>query len=64
MMSKIQSCIKYNSKEKAFYLYDGNSEKESTNGTWVYMLNPILITNNFIFKAEHTLFIINETYNN
>ena len=64
MMSKIQSCIKYNSKEKAFYLYDGNSEKESTNGTWVYILNPILITNNFIFKAEHTLFIINETYNN
>jgi len=59
MMSKIQSCIKYNSKEKAFYLYDGNSVKESMNGTWVYILNPVLITDNFIFKAEHTLFIVN-----
>jgi hypothetical protein len=59
MMSKIQSCIKYNSKEKAFYLCDGNSVKESMNGTWVYILNPVLITDNFIFKAEHTLFVIN-----
>ena len=45
--------------EKAFYLYDGNSVKESMNGTWVYILNPVLITDNFIFKAEHTLFVIN-----
>ena len=59
MMSKIQSCIKYNSEEKAFYLYDGNSKRESMNGTWVYIMNPILITDNFIFKAEHTLFVVN-----
>ena len=59
MMSKIQSCIKYNYKEKSYYLYDGNSEKESMNGTWVYILNPVLITDNFIFKAEHTLFVVN-----
>ena len=59
MMSKYQSCIKYNSKENTFYLYDGNSEKESMNGTWVYILNPVLITDNFIFKAEHTLFVVN-----
>ena len=59
MMSKIQSCIQFCSKEKAFYLYDGNSEKESMNGTWVYILNPVLITDNFIFKAEHTLFVVN-----
>ena len=59
MMSKIQSCIKYFSKENAFYLYDGNSEKESMNGTWVYILNPVLIKDNFIFKAEHTLFVVN-----
>ena len=59
MMSKIQSCIKYNSKENAFYLCDGNSVKESMNGTWVYILNPVLITDNFIFKAEHTLFVVN-----
>ena len=52
MMSKIQSCIKYFSKENAFYLYDGNSEKESMNGTWVYILNPVLIKDNFIFKQS------------
>lgn len=63
MMSKIQCCIKYNSKDKAFYLYDGNSVKESMNGTWVYILNPIKITDNFTFKAEHTLFVIKIIYN-
>mgnify|MGYP002626252421 FL=1 len=63
MMSKIQCCIKYNSKDKAFYLYDGNSEKESMNGTWVYILNPTMITDNFTFKAEHTLFVINIIHN-
>jgi hypothetical protein len=64
MMSKVQSCIKYDSKENTFYLYDGNSEKESMNGTWVYILNPILITDNFVFKAEHTLFVVNIIQNN
>ena len=59
MMSKVQSTIKYNSKEKNFYLFDGNSQKESMNGTWIYILNPVLITDNFIFKAEHTLFEAN-----
>ena len=60
MMSKIQSTIKYVYKEKNFYLYDGNAQKkESMNGTWVYILNPVLITDNFIFKAEHTLFVAN-----
>jgi hypothetical protein len=64
MMSKIQSTIKYVHKEKAFYLYDGNSQKkESMNGTWVYILNPALITDNFIFKAEHTLFTVNLVHN-
>ena len=57
MLSKIQAYIEYNSKDNIFYLYDGNGEKESTNGTWVFILNPIKITNNFLFKAEHTLFV-------
>lgn len=56
-LSKVQCCIEFNSNENAFYLYDGDSKKESTNGTWVYILNPKQITNNFLFKAEHTLFI-------
>ena len=63
MLSKTQSCIEYNVEDNNFYLYDGNSKKESTNGTWVYIINPIQITNNFLFKAEHTLFVANLTKN-
>ncbi len=61
MLSKMQSSIEYNSKDDCFYLYDGDGEKESTNGTWVFILNPIKITNNFLFKAEHTLFVASLT---
>ena len=63
MMSKIQSTIKYVHSEKSFYLFDGNVQKESMNGTWVYILNPVLITDNFVFKAEHTLFVVNLVHN-
>jgi hypothetical protein len=63
MMSKIQSTIKYIHKEKCFYLFDGNIQKESMNGTWVYILNPVLITDNFVFKAEHTLFVVYLVHN-
>ena len=64
MLSKIQSYIEYNQKDDCFYLHDGDGEKESTNGTWVFILNPIKITNNFWFKAEHTLFVATLTNNN
>ena len=57
MLSKMQAYIEYNANEECFYLYDGDGEKESTNGTWVFILNPIKITDNFLFKAEHTLFV-------
>ena len=57
MLSKIQAYIEYNSKTKKFYLNDGDEMKESTNGTWVFILNATKITNNFMFKAEHTLFL-------
>ncbi len=59
MLSKIQCRIEYNSNDKLFYLNDGDGKKESTNGTWVFILNPIKITENFMFKAEHTLFVAN-----
>ena len=59
MLSKIQCRIEYNSNNKCFYLNDGDGKKESTNGTWVFILNPTKITNNFMFKAEHTLFLAN-----
>ena len=59
MLSKIHTSIEYKAKEKSFYLYDGDTKKESTNGTWVFILNPIQIKDNFTFKAEHTLFVAN-----
>ena len=59
MLSKIQCNIEYNSNDKCFYLNDGDGKKESTNGTWVFILDPIKITDNFMFKAEHTLFVAN-----
>ncbi len=59
MLSKTQCHIEYNSVDKCFYLIDGDGRKESTNGTWVFILNSTKITNNFIFKAEHTLFLAN-----
>ena len=59
MLSKIQCHIEYNSSDKCFYLIDGDRQKDSTNGTWVFILNPTKITNNFMFKAEHTLFLAN-----
>ena len=64
MLSKIQCFIEYNEKDDCFYLNDGDGEKESTNGTWVFILNPIKITNNFLFKAEHTLFVATLSNNN
>ena len=57
MLSKIHTTIEYKCKEKSFYLYDGDMKKESTNGTWVFIPKPVQITNNFMFKAEHTLFV-------
>ena len=63
MLSKMQSYIEYNASEECFYLNDGDGEKESTNGTWVFILNPIKITDNFLFKAEHTLFVASLTNN-
>ena len=63
MLSKMQCYIEYNANEEYFYLYDGDGEKESTNGTWLFILNPIKITDNFLFKAEHTLFVASLTNN-
>ena len=63
MLSKIQCSIEYNAKDKKIYLNDGDGKKESTNGTWVFILNATRITENFMFKAEHTLFVANLSEN-
>lgn len=58
MLSKVQCRIEYDNKMQCFVLFDGDGSKESTNGTWIYILHPAKIENNFLFKAEHTLFHI------
>ena len=63
MLSKVHSCIEYDRKDKLFYLYDGDKNRESTNGTWVFILNSFKITDNFLFKAERTLFMATLTNN-
>ena len=63
MLSKVHSCIEYDPKDKLFYLHDGDKSRESTNGTWVFILNPFKITDNFLFKAERTLFMATLTNN-
>lgn len=63
MLSKVHSCIEYDPKDKLFYLYDGDKNRESTNGTWVFILNSFKITDNFLFKAERTLFMATLTNN-
>ena len=63
MLSKVHSCIEYDPKDKLFYLHDGDKNRESTNGTWVFILNSFKITDNFLFKAERTLFMATLTNN-
>ena len=36
---------------------DGDGHKPSTNGTWLFVDNPIKITNRMIFKAGQLEFI-------
>jgi hypothetical protein len=63
MLSKIQCSIileeDKNKNKKIIMLYDGNykKKKESTNGTWVYIMENQVIYNNFEFKVNHTLFV-------
>ena len=63
MLSKVHSCIEYDPKDKLFYLHDGDKNRESTNGTWAFILNSFKITDNFLFKAERTLFMATLTNN-
>lgn len=37
-------------------VYDGDGEKPSTNGTWIYMEGVYEITDGTMFKAGQTMF--------
>lgn len=56
LLSKIQCIITYSNGK--WLLSDGDGSKLSTNGTWSYIIEPAIINNDFVFKANHTLFKI------
>lgn len=57
LLSKLQCTIKMiNSK---WFIFDGDGENFSTNGTWIYLVDPWKIENIVFFKANHTLFQLN-----
>ena len=62
MLSRIHCTIEYREKEEAWFIIDGqlldvkDVHKKSTNGTWVYAFEDVVIEEGMIFKANHNLF--------
>lgn len=54
-MSRYQCCIVFN-QEKGWVLNDGNREKGSLNGTWIFVENDFEIIDKLVIKAGKTLF--------
>ncbi|OMJ67170.1 hypothetical protein SteCoe_35735 [Stentor coeruleus] len=54
-LSRYQCNISYH-QERGWILKDGNGEKKSTNGTWLYVENEFEIYELLVFKAGKTLF--------
>ena len=59
MLSRFHCTIFF--KNDKWFICDGfienNRNKKSTNGTWLYAFEDIIIKNGMIFKANHNLFI-------
>jgi hypothetical protein len=59
MLSRFHCFIEY--KNGRWYITDGyieeNSIKKSTNGTWIYAFDDILVKNGMTFKANKNIFI-------
>ena len=37
-------------------IHDGSKDKPSTNGTWLYINTDSVLVNDFVFKANYTIF--------
>jgi pSer/pThr/pTyr-binding forkhead associated (FHA) protein len=55
LISKFQCTIYFNP-GNGWVLLDGHNEKQSTNGTWLYISEDLKIYSTMIFKASQTLF--------
>jgi len=55
LLSKLH-CRIWSSKEKEWFISDGNKDDASTNGTWLYLNEDFDIYDQMIFKSNQTLF--------
>ncbi len=54
--SKIQTTISYDYENKVWKLRDGNGDKPSTNGCWVYAIHSFEIQDNTVFQLGNSRF--------
>ena len=57
--SRIQCSINYNEDDNYWYINDGDEDKESTNGTWVFINWDYDIENDFIIRIGQNVIQIN-----
>jgi hypothetical protein len=61
-VSRIQTTIYFDLKEDEWFIIDGSKEKESTNGTWLTLMNTTEIYDNMILEIFGERFICRENY--
>ncbi len=61
-VSRIQTTIYFDLKEDEWFIIDGSKEKESTNGTWLTLMNTTEIYDNMILEIFGERFICREVY--
>ena len=61
-VSRIQTSIYFDCKEDDWFIIDGSKEKESTNGTWLTLMNTTEIYDNMILEIFGERFICKENF--
>ena len=61
-VSRIQTSIYFDFKEDDWFIIDGSKEKESTNGTWLTLMNTTEIYDNMILEIFGERFICKENF--
>ena len=61
-VSRIQTSIYFDFKEDDWFIIDGSKEKESTNGTWLTLMNATEIYDNMILEIFGERFICKENF--
>ncbi|CDW73785.1 UNKNOWN [Stylonychia lemnae] len=56
VLSKFQSHISFDKTKQCWYLRDGYNNKNSLNGTWLYLNDDFEVYDGMTFKANQTLF--------